>query len=80
MKERFIMIQNFFMALGTLIRHPVKIPNTMLEYHNCEELKKDIEEINRERIASLYQNECVENSDIKTLDEELALKKKSIEK
>lgn len=80
MKERLIMIQNFFIALGKLIRHPVKVPNTMLEYHNCEELKKDIEEINRERIASLYQNEYVENNDIKTLDEELAVKKKEYRK
>mgnify|MGYP000147537871 CR=1 FL=1 len=76
MKQRIIKIQNFFMALGILISHPVKVPDIMLEYRNCEELKRDIEEINKERIGFLYQSENIADIGGKTLEEELIIKKK----
>ena len=64
------------MALGILISHPVKVPDIMLEYRNCEELKRDIEEINKERIGFLYQSENIADIGGKTLEEELIIKKK----
>lgn len=54
MKERLIKIQNFLLTIVTLFRHPVKVPDIVIQYRNSEDLKKDIEEINRARIASLY--------------------------
>lgn len=76
MKERIIKIQNFFLTLGSLLRHPVKVPEMVICYRNSEDLKKDIEDINRERIASLYQP--VENlsETERSLAEELEAKKK----
>lgn len=54
MKNKLIKIQNFFLALALLVRHPASVSSIVLEYKNSEELGKDIEEINRERIQSLY--------------------------
>lgn len=76
MKERIIKIQNFFLTLFSLFRHPVKVPEMVIQYRNSEDLKADIEEINRERIASLYQPaEKVQATGI-SLAEELETKKK----
>lgn len=76
MKERIIKIQNFFLTLFSLFRHPVKVPEMVIQYRNSEDLKADIEEINRERIASLYQPaEEVQATGI-SLAEELETKKK----
>lgn len=79
MKKKLIQIQNFFLTLASLLRHPVEVPDIVLQYRNSEDLKKDIEEINRERIASLYQpadGTEQELSESLTLAEELAAKKK----
>lgn len=54
MKNTLIKIQNFFLTLAMFVRHPVEVPDIVLEYRNSEELKKDIDDINRERIKSLY--------------------------
>ena len=76
MKEKLIKIQNFFLTLGSLLRHPVKVPEMVICYRNSEDLKKDIEEINRERIASLYEPaDCVQETGM-SLAEELEAKKK----
>lgn len=76
MKEKLIKIQNFFLTLGSLLRHPVKVPEMVICYRNSEDLKKDIEEINRERIASLYEPaDCVKETGM-SLVEELEAKKK----
>ncbi len=76
MKEKLIKIQNFFLTLGSLLRHPVKVPEMVICYRNSEDLKKDIEEINRERIASLYKPaDCVQETGM-SLAEELEAKKK----
>lgn len=76
MKERIIKIQNFFLTLFSLFRHPVKVPEMVIQYRNSEDLKADIEEINRERIASLYQPaEEVQATGI-SLADELETKKK----
>lgn len=76
MKEKLIKIQNFFLTLGSLLRHPVKVPEMVICYRNSEDLKKDIEEINRERIASLYEPaDCVQEIGM-SLAEELEAKKK----
>lgn len=76
MKERIIKIQNFFLTLFSLFRHPVKVPEMVICYRNSEDLKNDIEEINRERIASLYQPaESVQATGM-SLAEELEAKKK----
>ena len=76
MKEKLIKIQNFFLTLGSLLRHPVKVPEMVICYRNSEDLKKDIEEINRERIASLYEPaDCLQQTGM-SLAEELEAKKK----
>ena len=76
MKEKLIKIQNFFLTLGSLLRHPVKVPEMVICYRNSEDLKKDIEEMNRERIASLYEPaDCVQETGM-SLAEELEAKKK----
>lgn len=76
MKERIIKIQNFFLTLFSLFRHPVQVPEMVICYRNSEDLKKDIEEINRERIASLYQPAEEVLSAEMSLAEELEAKKK----
>ena len=53
MKNTLIKIQNFFLALAMVVRHPVKAPELMLARRNEEELAADIETINRERIISV---------------------------
>ena len=57
MKNTLIKIQNFFLALAMVVRHPVKAPELMLARRNEEELAADIEAINRERIRTLYGQE-----------------------
>lgn len=54
MKNTLIKIQNFFVTLCMFIRHPVEVPDMVLQYKNHKELTKDIEDINREKIKSLY--------------------------
>ena len=54
MKNALIKIQNFFVTLCMFIRHPVEVPDMVLQYRNHKELKQDIEDINREKIKSLY--------------------------
>jgi hypothetical protein len=76
MKNRLIKLQNFFLTLGSLFRHPVEVPEIVMQYRNSEDLKKDIEDINRERIASLYQPVEAETPTPMTLAEELEAKKK----
>ncbi len=76
MKERIIKIQNFFLTLFSLFRHPVKVPEIVICYRNSEDLKTDIEEINRERIASLYQPAEEVQAEGMSLSEELETKKK----
>ena len=60
MKNTLIKIQNFFLALAMVVRHPVKAPELMLARRNEEELAADIETINRERIRTLYGQESIE--------------------
>ena len=79
MKDKLIRLQNFFLTLGSLLRHPVAVPEIVLQYRNSEDLKRDIEEINRERIASLYEPAGEAQETSLTLAEELAAKKKSTE-
>ncbi len=55
MKTILIHIQNFFLTLGRLIRHPVDTADIVMRYRNSEDLKRDIDAINKERIESLYQ-------------------------
>lgn len=76
MKERIIKIQNFFLTLFSLFRHPVKVPEMVIQYRNSEDLKADIEDINRERIASLYQPAEEVQVTGMSLAEELEAKKK----
>ena len=78
MKEKVIKIQNFLLAFCALFRHPVEVPDIVMQYRNSESLKADIEEINRERINSLHQNldEGRDDAVPRTLKEELELKKK----
>ncbi len=76
MKDKLIRLQNFFLTLGSLLRHPVAVPEIVLQYRNSEDLKRDIEEINRERIASLYEPAGEAQEASLTLAEELAAKKK----
>lgn len=80
MKERIIKIQDFFLTLFSLLRHPVKVPEIVIQYRNSEDLKTDIEEINRERIASLYQPAEEVKPTGMSLSEELELKKKEYRK
>lgn len=65
MKRRLVEIQNFFLTLGILIIHPIKTADIVLQYRNCEDLKKDIDAINKERIESLYSFEKDVDLDIK---------------
>ena len=62
MKDTLIKIQNFFLTLLMFFRHPVEVPDIVLQYRNQEELKRDIDDINRERIKSLY-TETIEGTD-----------------
>lgn len=78
MKERIIKIQNFFLTLFSLFRHPVKVPEMVIQYRNSEDLKQDIEDINRERIASLYQPAEEVQTTGMSLAQELEAKKKRV--
>lgn len=57
MKTLLINVQNFFMTLGTLLAHPVKTSDIVMQYQNSEELRQDIDAINKARIGSLYEFE-----------------------
>lgn len=65
MKTILIRIQNFFLTLGMLIAHPVKTADIVMQYRNSEDLKQDIEAINKERIASLYEFEETQDTSSK---------------
>lgn len=65
MKSTLIKIQNFFLTLGTLIVHPVKTADIILQYRNSEDLKKDIDAINKARIESLYTFDNCKDLEIK---------------
>lgn len=34
MKDKLIRLQNFFLTLGSLLRHPVAVPEIVLQYRN----------------------------------------------
>lgn len=65
MKSLLIHVQNFFLTLGALLAHPVKTSDIVMQYKNSEELKQDIDAINRARISSLYELEEAEDLESK---------------
>lgn len=78
MKSLLIKIQNFFLTLGALIAHPVKTADIVMQYKNSEELKKDIDAINKARIESLY--EFDETADLEPKKKEYRRINESFEK
>lgn len=78
MKNLLIRIQNFFLTLGALIAHPVKTADIVMQYRNSEELKKDIDAINKARIESLY--EFDETADLESKKKEYRRINESFEK
>lgn len=70
MKNTLIKIQNFFLTLAMFLRHPVRVPDIILEFRNSQEMKKDIEDMNRERIRSLYMDDNIAEDDIEAKKKE----------
>lgn len=80
MKNTLIKIQNFFLTLAMFLRHPVRVPDIILEFRNSQEMKKDIEDINKERIRSLYMDDKIAEDDIEAKKKEYRRINESFEK
>jgi hypothetical protein len=64
MRNIFVKIQNFVVAIAMLFRHPVEVSELVIQFINHKELKRDIDDINRKSIKTLY------NSNLKDMDKE----------